>query len=67
MSQAGLGIDPVWAEARGYDHETREGVGHAEASFESSVQVGQLVACLVPSGQLPVPKWLVRAEPERAR
>ena len=56
MSQAGLGIDPVWAEARGYDREAREGVGHAEASCESSVQAGQLVACLVPSGQLHVPK-----------
>ena len=67
MSQAGLGIDPVWAEARGYDREAREGVGRAEALCESSVQVGQLVACLVPSGQLPVPKWLERVGPERAK
>ena len=56
MSQAGLGIDPVWAEARGCDREALEDVGRAEASCESLVPAGQLVACLVPSGQLHVPK-----------
>ena len=56
MSQAGLGIDPVWAEARECDREAREVVGRAEASYESLVQAGQLVACLVPSGQLHVPR-----------
>ena len=66
MNQAGLGIDPVWAEARGCDREAREDVCRAEASCESSVQAGQLVACLVPSERLHVPKWLVRVVPGRA-
>ena len=67
MSPAGLGIDPVWAEAKEYDREALEGVGHAGVSCESLVQAGQLVACLVPSGQLLVPKWLERVGPERAK
>ena len=67
MSQAGQGIGPVWAEAREYDREAREGVGRAEESYESSVPAGQLVACLVPSGQLHVPKWLERVVLERAK
>ena len=56
MSQAGRGIDPVWAEAKGSDREALEDVDRAEASCESLVQAGQLVACLVPSGQSHVPK-----------
>ena len=67
MSQAGQGIDPVWAEAREYDREAREGVGRAEESYESLVQAGQLVAGLVPSGRLHVPKWLVRVVLGRAK